>query len=141
MCSPSHLQNLLHICRIFVFFSCRLCLTDTDLVSLVSSCSISNISMSKKDKQKEVQPLKQLLLSLVYSAAVCALCITYGQTGMDLCFSVNETTFPVRMSRRVCRCTMWKVCWGLKEQGWQIVVFAFNQRQNTHIFGEHVLIN
>ncbi len=51
--------------------------------------------MAENAKRKEVQPLK-LPLSFVNSAAVCALHITFGQAEADLCFSMNESAFPVQ---------------------------------------------
>ncbi len=59
------------------------------------SCNISNVSVAKNDKRKEVQPLNLPLLSVVHSAAICALYITYGRTGMDLCFKYEFIYFFV----------------------------------------------
>ncbi len=70
---------------------------------------MSNVSSTKKDRRKEEQPLKLLLLSFVYSAAICTLHIVFGQTSADLCFNMNETSFPLCTSGRA----VWKVCSGL----------------------------
>ncbi len=71
MCSPSCLHNLCF----FLLLS---------LPGFSYSCKVSNVSLVKNDKRKEVQPL-EILLSFVYSAAICALHVNYGQTGADLC--------------------------------------------------------
>ncbi len=40
------------------------------------SCNVGKASLGTNDERKEVQPLKLLLLSFVYSAAICTLRIT-----------------------------------------------------------------
>ncbi len=82
-------------------------LDDTDLVVVATLVMLVWLKMMK------VQPLK-LLLSLVYSAAICALHITCGQTGVELCFSGKETAFPVHTSGQVRGRAMLKACSGRK---------------------------
>ncbi len=61
------------------------------------SCSCNVSSLAKKRSKKRLVATKTSVI-FCYSAAICALHILYGQTGADICFSMNETVFPVRKS-------------------------------------------